>query len=338
VNNINSIFQPCDMAFADGLGRPGAGRTAAHTLVGTILFALGTGCHPAPAPGAQSAPTPAPAVASHSADQTSSSAELADTGSTPHKKAFMKLSETGNGRNILILHGGAGPATMTGLAAHLAETAHVIAPTHPGWDGTPRPESLDTVAELADEYVRYLDEHGLTDVLVIGSSVGGWLGAEIALRDTAHRVTGLIIINGVGVNIPGHPITDISRFTPPEIAKVAYHDPSKFGAGAPPPTPERIAMMRANQATLAIFAGDPYCYDPTLLTRLKRIHIPTLVLWGASDHVVTKEYGRAYAAAIPGARFETVAAAGHLPWLEQPAETFSVIDRFIATSAAAVHR
>lgn len=253
-------------------------------------------------------------------------------------KEPMQISESGSGRNILVLHGGGGPATMASLVAHLAEKAHVITPTHPGWNGTPRPESLKSVAALADEYVRYLDEHDVKDALVVGSSLGGWLGAELALRDTAHRVTGLVIINGVGVNIPGHPITDISRFTPPEIAKVAYHDPANFGKGAPPPTPESIAMMRANLATLAVFAGDPYCYDPTLLSRLKGIHIPTLVLWGASDHVVTKEYGRAYAAAIPNARFEIVAAAGHLPWLEQPAETFRLVDQFVTAAAAPAHR
>jgi len=250
----------------------------------------------------------------------------------------MKISESGNGRNVLILHGGGGPATMAGLAAHLAERAHVIMPTHPGWDGTPRPQALTSVAALAAEYMRYLDEHDVKDVLVVGSSFGGWLGAELALRDTTHRVTGLVIINGVGVNVPDHPITNISRFTPPEIAKVAYHDPSKFGAGAPPPTPERIAMMRANQATLAVFAGDPYCYDPTLLSRVQGIRIPSLVLWGASDHVVTKEYGRAYAAAIPNAEFELVAEAGHLPWLEQPAETFRRVDRFVAATATAASR
>ncbi|MEO7732664.1 MAG: alpha/beta hydrolase [Kofleriaceae bacterium] len=256
----------------------------------------------------------------------------------PSKGDALTVSETGTGRNVLLLHGGGGPATMAGLAAHLADGAHVITPTHPGWNGTPRPESLTTVAALADEYVRYLDEHDLEDVVIIGSSLGGWLGAEIALRDTSHRVTGLVIINGVGVNIPGHPITNISHFTPQEIAKVAFHDPAKFGAGAPPPTPERIAMMRANQATLAVFAGDPYCVDPTLLRRVKAIHIPTLVLWGASDHVASKEYGRAYAAAIPKARFELVAAAGHLPWLEQPAETFTKLDRFLAARSGSARR
>lgn len=303
----------------------------AVALVGSLLFTLGMGC--------QRPPTAhAPVAGSRPADQTLPIAHGADTRSTDNKKDPMKISETGNGRNILILHGGGGPATMASLAAHLAEKAHVITPTHPGWDGTSRPASINNVTSLANEYVRYLDDHDLKDVLVVGSSFGGWLGAEIALRDTAHRVTGLVIINGVGVDIPGHPITNISRFTPPEIAKVAYHDPAKFGAGAPPPTPERIAMMRANQATLAVFAGDPYCYDPTLLGRLQGIHIPALVLWGASDHVVTKEYGRAYAAAIPNAGFELIAAAGHLPWLEQPAETFRMVDRFVTVPAAPVHR
>jgi pimeloyl-ACP methyl ester carboxylesterase len=258
-----------------------------------------------------------------------------DTSSPPTEKVIMKINETGQGRNILVLHGGGGPMTMGGLAAHLAVHAHVITPTHPGWDGTPRPDSLKTVAALADEYVRFIGEHDLKDVLVVGSSLGGWLAAEIALRDKGHRVTGLAIINGVGVNIPGHPITNVTGFSPAELAKVAYHDPSKFGAGAPPMTPERLAMIRANAATLAVFAGDPYSYDPTLLGRLKGIHIPTLVLWGASDHVVTKEYGRGLAAAIPHAKFETVAEAGHLPWLEQPAETFRLLDGFVAAHSPA---
>jgi pimeloyl-ACP methyl ester carboxylesterase len=259
------------------------------------------------------------------------------TSSAEQQREPMKISESGSGRNILVLHGGGGPATMTGLVAHLAEQAHVITPTHPGWNGTARPESIHSIAALADAYVRYLEEHDVKDVVLLGSSIGGWIGAEIALRDTAHRVAGLVIVNGVGVNVPGQTITDISRFTPPEIARVAFHDPANFGKGAPPPTPELIAMARANMATLMALSGDPYGYDPTLLGRLTEIRVPTLVLWGVSDRVVTKEYGLAYSAAIPGATFETVEAAGHLPWLEQPAETFRRIDAFVAAVAARAH-
>ncbi len=90
--------------------------------------------------------------------------------------------------------------------------------------------------------------------------------------------------------------------------------------------------MRANAAALAMFAGDPYGTDPSLMARLEVIRIPTLVLWGESDRVATKEYGRAYAAAIPNAQFELIAEAGHLPWIEQPVATFAALDRFVARS------
>ena len=44
---------------------------------------------------------------------------------------------------------------------------------------------------------------------------------------------------------------------------------------------------------------------------------------------MTSDYGRAYAAAIPGARFETIADAGHHPELEQPAAFAGRIAAFL---------
>jgi pimeloyl-ACP methyl ester carboxylesterase len=245
-----------------------------------------------------------------------------------------EIYEAGTGRNLLVLHGGGGPHTVANLAGHLAETAHVLAPTLPGWNGTPRPPELDRVSAYADKFLRYLGARELTNLVVIGSSIGGWLAAELALRDTAHRITGLVIINGGGIDVAGQTITNITGLAPPDLARLSFHDPSKLAAGAPPMTPERLAMMRANQATLAAIAGDPYMHDPTLLGRLGDLRVPTLVLWGASDGVFSVGYGRAYAAAIPGARFELIAEAGHLPHLEQPAATFRAIDSFVATVAA----
>jgi pimeloyl-ACP methyl ester carboxylesterase len=59
-------------------------------------------------------------------------------------------------------------------------------------------------------------------------------------------------------------------------------------------------------------------HDPKLRGRLHRIRIPTLVLWGANDRILSEPYGRAYCAAITGARFELIERAGHFPHLEQP--------------------
>ena len=63
------------------------------------------------------------------------------------------FEEAGNGRPALVLHGGGGPATVAGIVAHLADTMHVIAPTHPGWNGSDRPERLGTIIDLAKTYL-----------------------------------------------------------------------------------------------------------------------------------------------------------------------------------------
>jgi len=73
-------------------------------------------------------------------------------------------------------------------------------------------------------------------------------------------------------------------------------------------------------------------HDPKLKDRLVRIRIPTLFLWGAADRIVPESYGRAYCAAIPGARFELIARAGHFPHLEAPDEFARRVFAFVEGS------
>jgi pimeloyl-ACP methyl ester carboxylesterase len=62
-------------------------------------------------------------------------------------------------------------------------------------------------------------------------------------------------------------------------------------------------------------------YNPQLPRWLGRITVPTLLVWGASDRVVTPDYGRAYGRLIPNSRFALIEHAGHHPEIERP-ETF----------------
>src|ERR1700746_2479694 len=90
-----------------------------------------------------------------------------------------------------------------------------------------------------------------------------------------------------------------------------------------PATARRSAFMPGTRSSttreaLCLYAWHPLLYNPRLKHWLGHIRVPTLVLWGASDRLVTPDYGRAYAGLIPGARFELIADAGHHPELEQP--------------------
>ena len=229
------------------------------------------------------------------------------------------VEERGDGQPYLLLHGGAGPQSVAKFAQLLAEKGgnRVFAPTHPGFSATPRPDDLNSVAKLAALYLTLLDDLGLEDVTVIGNSVGGWIAAEIALLGSA-RVSGIVLLDAVGIEVEDHAVADVSGLSVPEIQALSFHAPPPFRVD-PAAVPEaQKAIMAANGAALAVYAGSPAMADPTLLGRLSGIAVPTLVLWGKSDQIVEPAYGRAYAAAIPGARFEVLPATGHMPQMETP--------------------
>jgi pimeloyl-ACP methyl ester carboxylesterase len=239
------------------------------------------------------------------------------------------LTEAGSGRPALVLHGGGGPFTVAAIAEHLAETMHAVTPTHPGWNGTARPDRLSGIDDIALAYLGYLEDNDLRDVLVVGSSLGGWIGAEMASRDAAGHISGLILLDAVGINVDGQPIRDFFALDARGVAEYSFHDADRFYVDPATVPDEQAARQRANMATMRIVAGEPYMHDPGLLSRLGRISIPVLVIWGDSDRIVTPAYGAAYAAAFGRARLEIVRGAGHLPQIEQPAATFALIDDYV---------
>jgi pimeloyl-ACP methyl ester carboxylesterase len=231
----------------------------------------------------------------------------------------LTVEDRGHGRPFLVLHGGAGPQSVAEFAQLLADKSHnrVLTPTHPGFGGTPRPDGLNSVAGLAALYSGLIDDLGLEDVTVIGNSVGGWIAAEMALL-ASPRISGMVLLDAVGIEVEDHPVADVSGLSVPEIQALSFHDPTRFRVD-PATIPEaQKAIMAANGAALAVYAGASAMADPTLLGRLGGIAIPTLVLWGESDQIVEPPYGQAYAAAINGARFEVLPATGHMPQMETP--------------------
>lgn len=256
---------------------------------------------------------------------------------TLRSRLELTLDETGSAdadRTVLVLHGGGGPFTVAPIAAHFADDSHVLVPTHPGWNGTPRPEWLADVSTLADVYLQLLADRGLSDVLVIGSSLGGWIATHMAASDTEGRIGRIVIIDGAGIEVPGEPVVDFVSLSPREQAEHSWHDADKFFVDPSMLPPERIAVQRANMRTMGVLTSEHGMSDPALQAKLGDIRIPALVLWGDSDGVFTPGYGRAYAAELGNASFELVAEAGHLPQLEQPVATFAAIDGFLATLKA----
>jgi pimeloyl-ACP methyl ester carboxylesterase len=238
------------------------------------------------------------------------------------------VTDRGRGRPYLLLHGGAGPQSVADFAQLLAdeEQVRVITPTHPGFGGTPRPAALTSVAGLAAVYAELLAQLDLRHVTVVGNSVGGWIAAEMGLLG-APRVGAVVLVGAVGIVVPGHPVADFFSLTLDQVAELSYHDPDSFRIDPAAMPPAQREAMAGNRATLAVYAGTSMG-DATLEARLGAMAVPALVLAGDSDRIVDPDYGRAYAAAIPGARFELLEATGHVPQIETPRQLLGSVAAF----------
>jgi pimeloyl-ACP methyl ester carboxylesterase len=246
----------------------------------------------------------------------------------------LEIAERGTGRPLLFLHAGHPSGRLDAkspVLELLAEHARVLAPAHPGFGSAPAPRELTSIDDLAYLYLDLLDALNLRDVIVAGVSLGGWIAAEMAVKST-ERMSALVLANAVGIK-PGtretRDIADIYAVTDKQLAELVWADPARMAPNPKAlPESELIAMARSREST-GRYAWSPYMHDPKLKGRLHRIRIPTLVLWGAADRVTKLEYGRAYAAAIPNARFETIDGAGHFPHLEQPKAFARAVFSFI---------
>ena len=251
------------------------------------------------------------------------------TATLPTVPPDLSFTDAGAGPAVLLLHGGAGPMSVAGFADLLAGAGYrVITPAHPGFDGTAFLPGTTDIRGLATIYAAVVEELNLTDVTVVGSSLGGWVAAELALLGSP-RIRALVLIDAIGIDVPGHPVANVLELTPDEITELAFHDADRFRVDPASLPPEAQAALAGNSVALGAYTGGSPA-DATLADRLGGIAVPTLVLWGASDGIVDTGYGQAYAAAIPGARFELIPDAGHQPQLEAPEPTLRAIISLVA--------
>jgi pimeloyl-ACP methyl ester carboxylesterase len=249
----------------------------------------------------------------------------------------------GSGRPILLIHGAnpvsANAAFLNGLSA----LGEVVAPSAPGFGASPLPPDFDTMYDLVNLFLSVLDVMPPGHVTVIGLSFGGWIAAELAVA-RPERLVRLILVDPVGIKLGGREDRDIVHFfntDPAELNRRAWHDPACRPAGihalgwqdtiSDAMTDQEMIGLARNWDSLCLYAWRPHMFNPQLKHWLHRINVPTLVIWGESDRIVTPEYGRGYAALIPGADFSLIAEAGHHPELEQP-------ERFVAEVAAFIER
>jgi pimeloyl-ACP methyl ester carboxylesterase len=249
----------------------------------------------------------------------------------------LEIIERGQGRPILWLHGEEGLDPAAPFLDMLAAHGRLLAPSHPGFGHSPDVGTIDTVEDLSYLYLDLIAEQKLGDVVVIGSSLGGWIAAEMAVKGS-DRLGGLVLVAPLGIKIGDREtrdIPDIFALPPDEVTRLQYRDPARAAIDHTKLSDDQLTVIARNREATALYAWEPYFHNPKLRQRLHRITVPTLLLWGADDRFVTAaHYGAAYRDAIPSVRFETIARAGHFPHLEGPAALAELVRGFLGERKA----
>jgi pimeloyl-ACP methyl ester carboxylesterase len=249
----------------------------------------------------------------------------------------IQLRRGGRGAPLLILHGELGVPAWLRAYTLLARHFTVYVPSLPGFGRSERPDWIVGVRDLAAWVTWFVRDLGLPCPLpVIGSSLGGWVAAEIATMNAA-LFTKMVLVGAAGLPPDEGHVWDYFVHGSQEAFAQAFWEPAKAPEYAEhygrPWTPEEELQAEQNRQMAARLLWKPYMRSHTLPALLRGVATPTLVVWGREDAVIPLSVGQRYARAIPGATAKVLDRCGHMPEMEQPEAFVEAVLDFLAPHA-----
>jgi pimeloyl-ACP methyl ester carboxylesterase len=246
-------------------------------------------------------------------------ARLAQAGLTRHVLDGTVYWSGGQGeRTICLVHGANDHAgTWSAVAATLAESCRLIIPDLPGHgESEPASGPLGMPLLLA-RLAAILDHEHATRITLAGNSMGAWLAILYTLAH-AERVARLVLESGGGLALPlGVSLIASSREEAITILR-AVHGPNAL---LPEWSIDALVSRSNDSAMLRLLAGGLAAHF--IDARLSAIDVPTTIVWGENDGVITRAYIDKLHAGLPAAKLCVIENAAHIPHLQQP-------ERFIA--------
>jgi pimeloyl-ACP methyl ester carboxylesterase len=234
---------------------------------------------------------------------------------------------------------------VSALASAGDRAASVFVPEYPGCGGSKKPvQPWRSIEDAVFHFGRVLDAFTTGPVTLLGSSLGGWIAAEIAAWFPS-KINALVLANPFGLYHQDAPIvnmfdvdgtTDLKGtfnrlLNPNDIDLRAIVTPSLDPATAEDTHALFIHLLRV-QELCATIGWNPLMHDPSLEHRLNRVDCPTLILWGEKDGLLSAAYADLYAKSIPGAKLQPLPNLGHLPFLEDPVHCAATVETFLRDS------
>ena len=242
------------------------------------------------------------------------------------KDCKIRFRRQGHGAALLYLHGANGVPKVQPFLHELSKSFDVLVPEHPGFGESDEPNWLENMHDLAYFYLDVIDHLKLDRVHVIGSSLGGWLAMELAIRQP-QRFKSLTLVGSAGIRIPEAQPGDIFLWTPEKAAHNTFKDKALIDWTLA--NPLDLDTTLKNRHTTALLAWNPRLHNPMLSKWLNRLNMPVQLVWGADDQIMPLAYAHAFKALIPQAQLSVYPNCGHLPHVEKSEAFVQLVSQFI---------
>lgn len=267
----------------------------------------------------------------------------------------VNVVELGEGPPVLLVHGLAGSwQNWLENVCPLAASHRVIAVDLPGFGHSAVPRQDISISGYAHCLESVCEQLEAERVAVVGNSMGGFVGADMAIAHPG-RVSHLVLVAAAVLwneRRRARPLTTLANVTEattallfaqtqravrrPRLRTLALSQVVRHPDRVPPPL--ALEQLSSSGSPEAFGQALQALFSYKLRDRLPEIECPTLVVWGSHDQLVSVKDARVLAELIPGAHTEIFDDTGHMPMLERPARFNALIEEFVGARAGVAER
>ena len=244
----------------------------------------------------------------------------------------VQMFSGGSGPPLLFLHGAGGNSGWQAYHEELSQSYTVYVPSQPGFNGTERPDWLYTITDVAHFNQALVQKLGLDQYILMGSSMGGWVAAEMAAM-SSHGLKALVLVDAAGIKPERGEIAEIFMVSAETRLKQRFYDPSQvpnYEQYTRELSPEEQLVEHSNREMASRLCWKPYLYNPSLPYYLAKVSTPTLILWGRQDAIIPVECGELFQKALRNSSLRIIDNCGHSPATEKPQEFLNAITEFLS--------
>ena len=178
----------------------------------------------------------------------------------------VEMYSGGSGPPLVFFHGAGGSNGWQPYHEDLSAEYTVYVPSQPGFNGTEAPNWIKTISDVAHFNHMFVDALGLQDIVLMGSSMGGWVSAEMAAMDD-HNIDALVLVDAAGIKPREGEIAEIFMVSADTRLKQRFYDPGQvenYENYARELSPEDQLVSHSNAITASQLCWKPYLYNPSL--------------------------------------------------------------------------